>query len=72
MPLITEGEDLIFDALNNLLSLALENTQSAGADEAGIAKYFLASLEIHGKRELCNFHHASGSIGEVAEGLTTP
>ena len=36
----------------------------------GFAKYFLASLAILGKRESCNFHHASESIGEVAFTLT--
>ena len=46
MPLVAEGDDSTVDAVG--ISLALENTHSDGADEAVIAKYFLASLAIHG------------------------
>ena len=46
MPPVAVGEDSTFDVVG--ISLALENTRSDGADEAGIAKYFLASLEILG------------------------
>ena len=42
MPPVAEGEDSSFDAVG--IGLAVENTSSDGADEAGIAKYFLASF----------------------------
>ena len=48
--------------LTLLNKLGSRKSRSDGAGEAGIAKYFLVSLEILGKRESCNFHHASGSI----------
>ena len=48
-------------SLTLLNKLGSRNTSSDGADEAKLV-YFLASLEILGKRESCNFHHASGSI----------
>ena len=45
----------------NICFLAVENTLSDGAVDAGIAKYFLASLKIIGKDVSWHFHHVKGS-----------
>ena len=59
MPPVAERDDSTFESVG--ISLALENTRSDGADEVGIAKYFLASLEILGMRNVTTLRRIAPS-----------